>query len=112
MVVVARDPRRGEDACFRIRRRVPVARIDVLAADLSLLSQVRTLAKEVRARYEKLDVLVLDAAVARPRLERTAEGFEVDFATDHLSPFLLTRSLADVATSRIAVVSSSGHSRA
>lgn len=94
VLAVARDPRRGADAAARIRARVPDAKIDLLTAGLSLMAQVRTLAKEVRARYERVDVLMQNAAVARPRLERTSEGFEVDFATN-LSPFLLTRSLTD-----------------
>lgn len=109
VVAVARDPRRGADVVARIRRQVPAARIDPLVADLSLLTQVRVLAKEVRSRYDRLDVLVLNAAVARPRLERTDEGFEVDFATNHLSPFLLTHALTGLVTDRIVTVSSSGH---
>ncbi len=109
VVAVARDAARGADAAARIRSRVPAARIDPLTADLSVLARVRELAAQVRARYERLDVLVLNAAVARPRLERTDDGFEVDFATNHLAPFLLTRSLRDLLAGRIVVVSSSGH---
>lgn len=92
---------------------MPDARIDVLAADLSIMDQVRSLAGEVTARYDRLDALILNAGVARPRRELTGEGLEVDFATNHLSQFVLTRQLIDLLSAsgpaRIVSVSSSGH---
>jgi NAD(P)-dependent dehydrogenase (short-subunit alcohol dehydrogenase family) len=113
VIAVARNTERGHDAAQRIRQRVPDARIDVLTADLSIPLQVRALANEVTARYDRLDALILNAAVARPRRELTCDGFEVDFATNHLSPFLLTQLLGGLlsasAPSRIVTVSSSGH---
>lgn len=58
-------------------------------------------------------MLILNAGVARPRRELTSDGFEVDFATNHLSPFLLTQLLTDLlrasAPSRVVTVSSSAH---
>lgn len=113
VLAVARTAERGEEAEARIRSRVPEARIEMLTADLSVLGQVRRLAERVTARRDRLDVLVLNAGVARPRLELTADGLEVDFATNHLSPFLLVDLLGDLlassAPSRIVTVSSSGH---
>lgn len=85
----------------------------MLTADLSDLGQVRALAGQVTAGHPRLDVLVLNAAVARPRRELSADGFEVDFATNHLAPFLLTRLLVDLlqasAPARVVTVSSSAH---
>jgi len=85
----------------------------MLHADLAVLSQVRRLADQVAARRDHLDLLVLNAAVARPRRELTPDGFEVDFATNHLSAFLLTSLLTDLlvcsAPSRVVAISSSGH---
>lgn len=113
VLAVARNTTRGQAAVDRMRKRVPDACIDLLTADLAVMGQVRTLAEHVKATYERLDVLVLCAGVARPRRELTADGFEVDFAVNHLSPFLLTRLLSDQlrasAPARVVTVSSSAH---
>lgn len=115
VLAVARDSERGNAAVTRIRRRVPDARIELLVADLSIMGSVRSLAGQVMARGDRLNVLILNAGVARPRRELTPEGFEVDFATNHLSPFLLTALLLDLlcasAPSRIVTTSSSTHRR-
>jgi NAD(P)-dependent dehydrogenase (short-subunit alcohol dehydrogenase family) len=115
VVLVGRDPARSDAAADLIRRRVAGANVDVLIADLSLLAEVRALAAEVIQRYPTLDVLILNAAVFRPRGEVTAEGFEMDLATNHLAPFLLARLLSDhlaaSAPARIITVTSSVHSQ-
>lgn len=110
---VARTAERGYGAETRVRSRAPDARLQYLSADLAELGQTRALADQVTALRDRLDVLVLNAAVARPRCELTAEGFEVDFATNHLSGFLLTQMLGDLlkrsAPSRVVTVSSAAH---
>lgn len=113
VLLTARSADRGDAACARILRRVPHARLDVLTADLADMSQVRALARQVCGRCERLDVLILNAGVARPRRELTVDGFEVDFATNHLAPFLLTHLLDSLlcasAPARVVTVSSSAH---
>lgn len=113
VVGVARTAERGAAAVGRIRLAVPDARIDMLVADLSVMDQVASLAERIKSRVSRLDVLILNAGVARPRLEVTADGFEVDFATNHLSAFLLTQQLTDLlcasAPARVVTVSSSAH---
>lgn len=113
VLAVARNAERGDDLMVRVRRRLPAARIEVLTADLSIMEEVRALSRQVAARRDRLHVLMLNAAVARPARELTSDGFERDFATNHLSPFLLTQQLgsllASSAPSRIVTVSSSGH---
>jgi retinol dehydrogenase 12 len=115
VVLVGRDPARSDAAADRIRQRAPGSNVDVLIADLAMLAEVRALAAEVVHRYPRLGVVVLNAAVARPRREVTAEGFEVDLATNHLAPFLLARllseHLATNAPARIVNVSSGAHTQ-
>lgn len=107
---VARTAERGRDAATRIRRRVPDASVEFVVADLADLRQVRALAAEVSARRDRLDVLILNAAVARPRRELTVDGFERDFATNHLSGFLLTRQLrSTLPPARIVALTSGSH---
>lgn len=113
VLAVARTVERGDAAAARIRRAVPGARIEFLTADLAALDQVRSLAREVITRRPRLDVLVLNAAVARPRRELTVDGFETDFAVNHLSAFLLAAQLRDLlcasAPARIVTVASDAH---
>lgn len=113
VLAVARTAERGDAALTRIRRRVPDAQVEVLVADLSVLAQVADLAGQVIGRAGRLDVMILNAGVARPHRELTPDGLEIDFATNHLSPFLLTQRLRDLlrasAPARIVTVSSSAH---
>lgn len=115
VLAVARNADRGDAAVARIRHRAPDSRVDLLTADLAVLDQVRKLADQVHSRCGRLDVLILNAGVARPRRELTVDGFEVDFATNHLSPFLLTHLLDDLlrasAPSRVVTQSSAAHRR-
>jgi NAD(P)-dependent dehydrogenase (short-subunit alcohol dehydrogenase family) len=76
---------------------------------------VRRLAEEFRARHDRLDVLINNAAVIPRRREESEDGIEMQLAVNHLAPFLLTHLLLDVlirgAPSRVIVVSSAMHKR-
>ena len=61
-----------------------------MAADLSLMREVRSLAYQIMDSAPRLDGLILNAAEARSDLILTAEGIETNFATNHLAGFLLT----------------------
>jgi NAD(P)-dependent dehydrogenase (short-subunit alcohol dehydrogenase family) len=95
VVGVVRDAGRGRAAAQEIRDRAPAAEVDLLAADLSALDQVRQLAEQIRTRYDHLDVLLQNAGVALYRREATVDGYERMLATNHLAPYLLTRLLID-----------------
>ena len=111
----ARTAERGEAAVDRILSRVPDADLQVVAGDLSLMRDVRSLAYEVMDKTPRLDGLILNAAEARAELVLTKEGIETNFATNHLAGFLLTHlllpTLRSAASARVIVVSSSVHSR-
>jgi retinol dehydrogenase-12 len=64
-------------------------------ADLTLMSDVRVLADDVRARHEHIDVLANNAGALFASRKETSEGFEQTFALNHLAPFLLTSLLRD-----------------
>ena len=116
VIIVARTAARGETAAEEIRRRAPAARVEALTADLSDLAQVRRLAEEVLAAYDRLDVLVNNAGVIMTRRRLTADGLETTFATNHLGPFLLTNLLRGLlersAPARVVTVSSAAHKQA
>jgi NAD(P)-dependent dehydrogenase (short-subunit alcohol dehydrogenase family) len=70
------------------------ARVRGLLADLSSLEQVRRLARTVERRVDRLDVLVNNAGVVVMEGRRESrDGFELTFAVNYLSHFLLTAEL-------------------
>ncbi|MGH9246863.1 MAG: oxidoreductase [Acidimicrobiales bacterium] len=63
---------------------------EVVRLDLADLSSVRACAEEVGGAVDRLDVLMNNAGVMALPLRRTADGFEMQFGTNHLGPFALT----------------------
>ena len=62
-------------------------------ADLSSLDEARRLARDVAGEHERLDVLVNNAGVVVPERRESRDGYELTFAVNHLSHFLLTLEL-------------------
>jgi NAD(P)-dependent dehydrogenase (short-subunit alcohol dehydrogenase family) len=114
VVMVARDKERGEQSRARIQREHSGASTDLLVADLSTTTAIRSLAGEFKSKYDRLDVLVNNAAVMTSTRRVTPEGFELQLFVNHLAYFLLTGLLLDTGRShpaRIVNVSSTAHSR-
>jgi len=113
VVLACRDLARAERAAGRIRAGAPGAGVHVLRLDLASLASVHAAASEIRSAWPRLDLLINNAAVMRPPCQRSADGFELTFATNHLGHFALTGLVLDclLATpgSRIVTVSSVGH---
>ena len=88
-----------------------------LRADLADLAQVRALAAEITQRTDRLDILVNNAGGMLMDERKTADGYEFQFAVNHLSHFLLTDLLLDLmettaakyGEARIVNVSSDAH---
>jgi NAD(P)-dependent dehydrogenase (short-subunit alcohol dehydrogenase family) len=96
VIVHGRDPERGHEAVAEVTHRARRGDVGLLVADLSSQAEVRRLAKDVRAEYGRLDVLVNNAGVITPKRRMTVDGLETQFAVNHLAPFLLTNLLLDV----------------
>lgn len=115
VLIGARTAERGEAAADRIRSRVPDADLVLAPADLSLMTEVRSLAYDVKNVTPRLDGLILNAAEARSGIVLTDEGIETNFATNHLAGFLLTHLLLPLlhtsAPARVVVISSSVHAQ-
>jgi NAD(P)-dependent dehydrogenase (short-subunit alcohol dehydrogenase family) len=111
-IIYGRDRARGEAVAERITEQGGEARF--LAADLSSLAEVRSLADAVRGDGDGLDALVNNAGIGTSGAERelSADGFELRFAVNYLAGFLLTRLLMPMLASRkparIVNVSSAG----
>jgi retinol dehydrogenase 14 len=89
--------------------------VEFIQADLSSQSSIRDLARRVKAKYDRLHVLVNNAGGVFLRRELTDDGLERTFALNHLGYFLLTDLLLDRITagapSRIVNVASRAHKR-
>jgi NAD(P)-dependent dehydrogenase (short-subunit alcohol dehydrogenase family) len=112
VVLAVRDVDRGERARAAIAAAVPAAKVLVAALDLASLASVRAFATRLLADERPLDLLINNAGVmAPPKRELTADGFELQFGTNHLGHFALTAllwpRLAAATGARVVTVSSS-----
>src|SRR4051812_2039887 len=85
VVMACRDTTKGGAAADAIRKELPAAELDVAALDLASLDSVREFAK--RCAHERLDLLINNAGVMAPPYTKTPDGYELQFATNHLGHF-------------------------
>lgn len=95
VIMVARNSHKAELALKEIKFKSGNDAVELIAADLSRLSEVRHLADAITSRYFKLDILVNNAAIFKATRSLTEDGFEMMFATNTLAPFLLTNLLLE-----------------
>lgn len=113
VVLTARDLPKGEAAAQAIRASTGNPQVEVEALELGELASVRACARRVLARHEAVHILVNNAGVMACPFAKTADGFELQFGTNHVGHFLLTGLLAPAlrrgAPSRVVCLSSRGH---
>lgn len=94
VVMPVRNQAKGQAAAQRIRERVPNAKLDVRALDLSSLASVADHAHELLREERPVNIQINNAGVMTPPTRQvTREGFELQFATNHLGHFALTARL-------------------
>ncbi|AVH57929.1 MULTISPECIES: oxidoreductase [Streptomyces] len=101
VVFAVRDLERGRAAAARVNGSTEVRRLD-----LADLASVRGFAE---AWQGPLDLLINNAGVMMLPKQRTKDGFEMQFGTNHLGHFALTNLLLPQVTGRVVTVSSSAH---
>ncbi|MEZ4594369.1 MAG: SDR family oxidoreductase [Chloroflexota bacterium] len=113
VVMVARSEARGQAALAEVQQASGSSQVHLLLADLSSLAETRQLAAQFQAQYNRLDVLVNNAGAIFKDRQLSVDGYEMTFALNHLSYFLLTNLLLDLlkasAPARIVNVSSGAH---
>jgi len=112
VILVGRSREKLETAVREITESTGSCVLETEVADLSLKAGVRDLASRLLEREEDINILINNAAVLPLERETTTEGLETAFATDLLSPFMLTEllmpKLRDSAPARIINVLSGG----
>ncbi len=89
VVLAGRTPAKVEKTAAAIQAEVPDAELETLQVDLASLASVRR-AAATAARFGAIDVLVNNAGVMATPYSRTEDGLELQMATNHFGPFLLT----------------------
>jgi NAD(P)-dependent dehydrogenase (short-subunit alcohol dehydrogenase family) len=116
VVMPVRNRAKGEAAAADIRRQHPNARIALHSLDLSSLESVSALAETLRGEGQPIHLMINNAGVMRPpNRQTTADGFEMQFGTNHLGHFALVAGLLPLlragrarVTSQISVAARSG----
>jgi NAD(P)-dependent dehydrogenase (short-subunit alcohol dehydrogenase family) len=118
LVLACRDAGRAQQAVDKLARQAaPGTQVEAMSLDLASMASVRAFAAELTHRIRSgripaLQALVCNAGVqAGLTVQKTADGFESTFGTNHLGHFLLVNELAAVlqAPARVVVVASDTH---
>lgn len=113
VVITARNLEKGESVARGIRESTGQDGVEVEELELGSLASIRAFAERFLARHDALHILVDNAGVMACPFEKTADGFELQFGTNHLGHFLLTGLIAPAllraAPARVVSVSSRGH---
>ncbi|QIX25325.1 SDR family NAD(P)-dependent oxidoreductase [Nocardioides sp. JQ2195] len=112
VVLAARNPEKLAATRAQLLQEIPDATFDELVVDLSSLVSVRSAAEDA-ARLGAIDVLVHNAGVMATPERRTDDGLDLQMATNHFGPFLLTGlllpQLIASGNARVVSVSSNAH---
>ncbi|MGA3252810.1 MAG: SDR family NAD(P)-dependent oxidoreductase [Mycobacterium sp.] len=113
VVLAVRNLDKGKQAATRIAEAHPGATVELQELDLTSLASIRAATEQLRADHDRIDLLINNAGVMWTPKSTTADGFELQFGTNHLGHFALTGLLLDrlqpVPGSRVVTVSSIGH---
>lgn len=111
IVIACRNPDKAAQAAREIDE-AGEGGCETVTLDLSSMDSVEKAAADVRNRFDGLDALVNNAGIMQTPETRTVDGFELQFATNHLGHFLFAGMLFDLVEAvegRIVVVSSIAH---
>ena len=119
--VAARTASKASAAIEEIQTAVPSARLKFLPLDLSSFKSIANAANTFKGQESRLDILVNNAGIMAVPKDQTEDGYEIQFGTNHIGHFLLTKLLLPVLEStaskpgadvRIVNLSSEGHNLA
>ena len=113
VIMAARNADKLKDAASRISESTGSSQLSILVCDLGNFESIRKAAAEALEMAPSLDVLINNAGVMACPLDRTSEGHEMQFGTNHIGHFLFTcllvPALKSAGDARIVNLSSGGH---
>ena len=115
VVMACRSEQRGMEALEEVKKQSGSNEVELLVLDMSLQSSINKAVEEFKAKHDKLDVLISNAAafdISQKAPVKTQEGKESIWATNHLGPVLLVdgllESLKKSGQARVITVASQG----
>ena len=113
VILAARDQDKLDAAITAIKEAQKDAKLETIICDLASLASIKACGQEAASRFEQIDLLINNAGVMACPKMHTADGFEMQFGTNHLGHFALTKHLMPLiergANKRIVNLSSRGH---
>ena len=113
VIGAARDLAKAENATAQVRKDATTGggNFKLIELDLARLKSVRACADQLLAKGEPFDVIIANAGVMATPLGHTPDGFETQFATNHLGHFVLVNRIAKLLRpgGRLINLSSAGH---
>lgn len=117
--LAARTQSKAEAAIEEVKKIVPNAPVTFLQLDLTDFASIKKAVDEFKSKSDRLDILINNAGVMAMPYSKTAQGYEIQFGTNHMGHALLTKLLMptllqtaeqDAASDvRIINLSSAGH---
>lgn len=115
VILAGRDGEKGKEAVLKIQEISANEKIHFAAIDLFDLASVQKFSKEIIEEFHAVSILINNAGIMAGPLSYSADGYESQFATNHLGHFLLAYllkdALAKAAPSRVVSLSSIAHRR-
>ncbi|EJD37537.1 NAD(P)-binding protein [Auricularia subglabra TFB-10046 SS5] len=93
ILLVGRSPAKYTQVADGIRAINPGIKVKTYGVDLGSFASVRAGAAQLLAENDRIDVLINNAGVTSHALEKSADGIELNFATNHIGHFLFTKLL-------------------
>lgn len=113
IILACRNKQKGAKAVEEIINKTGHEKVGLTQCDLASFASIRNAVKEVKAKHEKVDVLINNAGIFMSASQKTQDGFEMQFGVNHLGHFLLTTlllpMLKEASKPRIVNVSSVAH---
>ena len=93
VLLACRTLDKANSALVKLKSLNPKGKFTPLELDLADLNNVSKIALKISDNFEKLDLLINNAGIMHPPQTLSAQGFEIQFAVNHLSHMLLTLKL-------------------
>jgi NAD(P)-dependent dehydrogenase (short-subunit alcohol dehydrogenase family) len=100
VIVAARSPEKGRQAVAAIAKLPGPGSVELLGLDLADTESIRAAATALRDLTDGLDAVINNAGVMQTPQQKTADGFEMQFGTNHLGHFLLDHLVFDLVVAR------------
>lgn len=115
VILACRSQKKGEAALLEVEETTGSNNAELMIVDMSLQTSIQDLSKTLLEKYDRLDVLIHNAAIfdiTQKEPVYTTEGIESVWATNHIGPVLLTElmisALKNSVQGRVITIASKG----